>query len=45
MFATCLITACCKKADFDDDHVEHDENEPKIYFDPDDDECKGGLED
>ena len=31
-----FISFCCKIKPFDDDHVDLDEDEPTIYYDPDD---------
>ncbi len=41
MIITCVLTAYCKRADFEDDHVEVDEHPPHIYWDPNDPAIQG----
>ena len=38
-----FIGYCCKKTDFDDDHVFQEEELPTIFFDPDDAPSTGSI--
>ena len=38
-----IIGYCCKKTDFDDDHVFQEEELPTIFYDPDDPPSTGTL--